>query len=111
MTTTSRAQRWLALYDHYEPSVDRDGEPDDAFVLVQRSAPGDVAFVTSNDRARLMTRAADDLLRGWVPVALYDLDRAELTTLGLGPLVVVPDTNQDRMMNPLAGRPVIEDAR
>lgn len=103
MTTPSRSARWSALYAYYEPNPSFLGEPDEAHVLVQRNASNDVAFVTSNDRGRILTQAADDFLRGWVPVALYDLDTAELTALGVGPIAVVPDTNQGRMLNPLTG--------
>jgi len=103
MTPTPRAQRWAALDAHYEPTPGLCGEPGEAFLLVQKTAGDQTAFVTSNDRARLLAHAGDDLLRGWVPVALFDLDTGELTSLGVGPICVVPTTNPGRATNPLTG--------
>jgi hypothetical protein len=100
---STRAQRLDALVAHYEP--------DRQLGHVELSADDRFALASANESQWMITThatfadacscASDEVLDGWDPHAVFDLDTGELINLHIASPVVTRSEDQGVLVNPV----------
>lgn len=110
-----RQVRYLRLVEHYGPTGDLTPPVQDVgdYVLIQayetRGITGgeEVAFVTRDDLAELFEFAGSEVLEGWIPFAIFDLNDGTLIDVHVTTPVVSAAEDQGITENPLVAEGLV----
>jgi hypothetical protein len=99
-----RRERIETLKEHYPPTQDSlDAlDPEERFLLVQQqNHDGDWFLATTKTFEDAAEYLGDEILDGWIPEAIYDLDTGERIELHVSSPIVTRSEDQGIMVNPL----------
>lgn len=96
----NRLSRVAKLREHYDPGDGADYDGSDRFALVSESK-GQKLITTHATFADACAYAGDEVLDGWDPHGIFDLDTGELINLHIATPVVTRSEDQGVLENPL----------
>lgn len=77
----SRTERYAALYSENAPINDQELTPDRYAVVTRQETTGERWIITSDDVKTACNLAAGDVLDGWIPEEIVDLDTGRYGSL------------------------------